>query len=39
MRGANLRGANLRGANLRGIRGMTADEVRQAARSDASTRF
>jgi len=49
LRGANLKGAILsgaqlnfawlEGANLQGVQGMTADEIRRVARTDATTRF
>ncbi|WP_271217184.1 pentapeptide repeat-containing protein [Streptosporangium carneum] len=37
--GANLTGANLSGANLTDVTGMTADEIRKAAITDATTKF
>ncbi|MDP9844893.1 pentapeptide repeat-containing protein [Streptosporangium lutulentum] len=37
--GADLTGAESTGADLRGVKGMTADQIRKVAITDATTKF
>lgn len=39
LRGAGLKGADLRGADLRHVKGMTSEQIKAVARTDATTTF